>query len=442
MHEKLSEAMNEVRDEYIAEAAKPKRKRGWVFIPAVAAVLAVVILVASFADFWALGARAISQADYEKHSNVKWETGNTLKGQLQGFLEQSMNRILGEAGRDNLAYSPINLYMAMAVTAELSGGNVQILELLGSSSLEALRQQANLVWNASYREGNDKTLLANSIWLREDIQYNKEVLDLLAENYFTSSYKANFGTVSTDRAIAAWINGQTGSMLKKQTQSIHLDPGTAFALYSTVCFQAKWTVEFSRIHNTEGIFHGTEDTSCTFMHKNEMIGSYYWGEDYGAVPLNLKNGSTMWFILPDTDKTVADVVEAGEYLQAIMGISENQKAMKINLSLPKFDITSSNDLKKDLQALGVTDIFAQDAGCFTGFLDKDVPVWLQGIHQATRVAVDEEGVTAASYIEIPGAMSPMPPDEIIDFVIDRPFLFVITNPYDLPLFAGVVNDVS
>ena len=51
----------------------------------------------------------------------------------------------------------------------------------------------------------------------------------------------------------------------------------------------------------------------------------------------------------------------------------------------------------------------------------------------------EKGVTAASYMEIPGAGAAEPPEEIIDFILDRPFLFVITNRYDLPLFAGVVN---
>ena len=56
------------------------------------------------------------------------------------------------------------------------------------------------------------------------------------------------------------------------------------------------------------------------------------------------------------------------------------------------------------------------------------------------VAIDEEGVTAASYIELPAAGAAMPPEEIIDFILDRPFLFVITNRYDLPLFAGVVNE--
>jgi len=33
----------------------------------------------------------------------------------------------------------------------------------------------------------------------------------------------------------------------------------------------------------------------------------------------------------------------------------------------------------------------------------------------------------------------MPPQEEIDFVVDRPFLFVITGADSLPLFVGVVN---
>ena len=52
--------------------------------------------------------------------------------------------------------------------------------------------------------------------------------------------------------------------------------------------------------------------------------------------------------------------------------------------------------------------------------------------------IDEEGVKAAAYIEIPGVMSPAPPEEIIDFILDRPFLFAITTD-SVPLFMGTVN---
>ena len=33
----------------------------------------------------------------------------------------------------------------------------------------------------------------------------------------------------------------------------------------------------------------------------------------------------------------------------------------------------------------------------------------------------------------------MPPEDEVDFVLDRPFLFVLTNEDGLPLFAGIVE---
>ena len=45
----------------------------------------------------------------------------------------------------------------------------------------------------------------------------------------------------------------------------------------------------------------------------------------------------------------------------------------------------------------------------------------------------------AAYIEIPGAGAAPPPEEIIDFILDRPFLFLITEGSGVPLFAGTVN---
>ena len=48
-------------------------------------------------------------------------------------------------------------------------------------------------------------------------------------------------------------------------------------------------------------------------------------------------------------------------------------------------------------------------------------------------------MTAAAYIELPGAGAAAPTDAIIDFILDRPFIFVITSQDNLPLFAGTVN---
>ena len=116
---------------------------------------------------------------------------------------------------------------------------------------------------------------------------------------------------------------------------------------------------------------------------------------------------------------------------------ENSKYMKVNLSVPKFDVTGSQNLASGLSQMGAPDIFDSELADFSA-IAGDMPVFLTAANQAVRVQIDEEGVKAAAYIEFPGAGSAMPPEEIIDFVLDRPFLFVISKA-SVPLFAGVVN---
>lgn len=57
---------------------------------------------------------------------------------------------------------------------------------------------------------------------------------------------------------------------------------------------------------------------------------------------------------------------------------------------------------------------------------------------AARVAIDEEGCTAASYVllEMDGAGSFE--EQKLALTFDRPFLFAVTEA-DLPLFVGIVN---
>ena len=166
---------------------------------------------------------------------------------------------------------------------------------------------------------------------------------------------------------------------------------------------------------------------------------YYWGEDFSAVNMYLKNGCDMWFVLPDEGKTVKDVLDNGTYMDILLSSKwENSKFMKVNLSVPKFDVSSTMDLADGLENMGMTNVFDQEFGEYTN-LTSDSPIWLTGANQSVRVQIDEEGVKAATYIEIPGAGSPAPPDEVVDFILNRPFLFVITNE-NIPLFVGCVNN--
>ena len=466
--EKLIQAMDEISPKHIAEAASAKKKcRGLTRIAAIAAILALVLLAKHVDVPMVIAARAVSQASGAKtpqRPNLLTEIGgydqvwdqwreahnalndarDTAVPLLRQFTTKSCQAFL-TGSEDNLLYSPINAYIGLAMTAELASGSSrqQLLDALGIADTEQLRQQIHTLWESVYQDdGNEICTLANSLWLDTQLAYTQSVMDDLAYYYYTDIYQRDLSKGRTQKDIGNWIAGNTGGFLKKNAIRVQMPEEPILALYSTIYFQAKWHDEFNAGNNTEKTFHGAvKDTTCTFMNAKLRQMHYYWGDSYGAVSLSLKNGSRMWFILPDEGKTTEDVLREGQYWDMIShtGYTEEQdncKYMKVNLSVPKFDISAQADLKDGLQAMGITDIFSFDTADFTQALEG--PACITGANQSLRVAIDEKGVTAAAYIEIPGAGAAAPPEEIIDFILDRPFLFVITNS-GIPLFAGAVN---
>ena len=121
-------------------------------------------------------------------------------------------------------------------------------------------------------------------------------------------------------------------------------------------------------------------------------------------------------------------------------LQKSLKKIRINLSVPKFDVSSEQNLKKGLQNLGVTNCFDENKSDFSSLCpDFKDPIFISKIEHGVRVAIDEEGVTATAYTVEMLAGSSRPSDDEIDFVLDRPFIFVITSEDGLPLFTGVVN---
>lgn len=464
--EKLKEALNEISDRHIKEATERKRRPWW--IGTVAAALAVVLFIFAISQPMAIRAKAVSLPeeirvmgrpdldDYDDRELWKkdldlWNAERESRSAsaaaaldtLSPFFATGSAQFL-TGSQENMLWSPANAYIGLAMLTELTAGNSQqqLLSLLGSKDLDTLHNQVSALWETVYMDnGNEICTLANSLWLEDSLNYHKDTIENLSYYHYASIYKGDLGTKKIDKAIGAWLNNNTGGLLKSATDTIQLDPQTVLALYSTLYFQSKWTDEFNASNNTNSTFYAPSgDRDVTFMNRKLAMMNYYWGNTFGAVSLTLKNGSQMWFILPDEGLTTQDVLKDGQYMDMLLTAREweNTKFMKVNLSVPKFDVSATQDLREGLEALGVRDIFSLENADFTA-ITGDVPVFITAANQALRVQVDEQGVKAAVYIEFPGATSPAPPDEIIDFVLDRPFLFAITNDR-VPLIAGVVNE--
>lgn len=360
---------------------------------------------------------------------------------LDGFLRDAMKQFL--SGEDNRVCAPLNIYFALAMLAETTGGSSrqQILDALGHDSIESLREQANQLWKAHYiSDGETTSLMANSVWLDEEYSFHNATLDALAKHHYACVFTGDLGTEEMDKQLAAWLDSQTGGLLSEYTENIQLDPLSAFCLASTAYFCADWNSSFSESNTYPETFHGPDgEVSVDFMHRTTMSQRYCTGDGFTAVQLGLSGDHSMWVILPEEGSTPEQVLENGDYYRLISdpGSWENQQWSTVHLSLPRFDVSSKQDLIPGLKAMGIEDVFNTQAADYSPMCPD--PLVLGEAPHAARVAADEEGVIAAAYTLMIAYATGAPMEEEIEFTADRPFLFTITGSDHLPLFAGIVE---
>lgn len=489
-HQKLSDALQQLSDRHIAEAADFKRRPSpW--IAAVAAVLALAILLGALLPRNTSGGTtlqdpthlptsptvlmppllqveplsykyAVSQASYPQLSQFgsgdaysKWlDDQRNIHNQplnyadnLRTTWQNMLPALLRESPGENIACSPANIYMALAMLAECAAGESrqQILDVLNADSMDALRVQAKHVWQGHYNnDGLSKSILGSSLWLDEGVNYNRNTVDLLADNYYASVFQGDLGTDEMNNALQSWLNEQTDGLLQDQAQNVQLSPETVLSLATTISYQVQWNNEFNKNENISAAFHGSAgDTVTTFMRKVDSAG-YFWSENFGATLIGLRDGSKMWLFLPDEGISPEEIV--GEVTQFLAqepakadAEFENRKHVILHLTMPKFDISGDLDIVPALKRLGITDAFHSKNADFSSILPKNDGSYVEKISHAARVLVDEKGVTAAAYTVINTYGAAMPPNEEVHFTLDRPFVFCVESRDGLPLFAGIVN---
>ena len=366
------------------------------------------------------------------------------------FIRKSTPVFLAEKNGKNAVYSPINAYFALSLLAETSSENTrnQVLSALNENSITSLRERANGIWKYNYYDDSlSKCLIANSIWLNDKGEYNKDTLDIIAENYYASAFSGEMGSEGYNNAFRQWMNTQTGNMLKNQISNLKFDNNTDFVLASTLYLKLQWSAAFDVAQTKPGKFKTAsgKKVSADFMYQKGINNMLYYGDNFNAVRLSFSdNLGHMLLILPDEGVTPETLLKDSETMDFILSNNytwNKQKKYDINYYVPKFDMECELDLTNGMKKLGITDCFDPEKADFSS-LTKAQSITLSKAKQGVRVAVDENGVTAASYT-VEWLAGGFPEDcKEINFKLNRPFLYVIRNTDNMPLFIGIVNNPS
>jgi len=374
----------------------------------------------------------------ERQTHSKEETNG-----LAGFIIKSMPQILSDSHSENTIYSPLNVYLALSMLAEVTEkeSRKQVLDLLGTDSIEALRTQVKTVWENNYcDDGIVTSILASSLWLNQNITYLSSTMDSLAKNYYASSFQGRMGSDEFNQALQNWLNEQTGGLLKEQASGVEMDADTIMALATTIYFKANWSESFGKENTSQEIFYAKDgEITCDFMHQTKMR-NYYRGENFSATAQALEGSGNLWLILPDEGVSVEELTTDPQVIEFLFSSEEEKTERNVTLSVPKFDVTSDLDLIPSLKNLGISDVFDSAVSDFSPMTKDEKGIVLSQVKHATRVKIDEEGCVASAYTVMMMARgAAIIEEEEIDFTVNRPFLFVITNMDELPLFVGIVN---
>ena len=284
--------------------------------------------------------------------------------------------------------------------------------------------------------------IANSLWGREGVPFYEDFLERCRGYYDAEVTSLDFGDPDAPGIINGWVREATREKIRKVVSAIPSQ--TILYLINAIYFKGTWQTEFDEAKTRDRPFMllgGTQKNHPTMHQTGEY--EYLEGEGFQAVslPYGENDRMSMYIFLPDRDSSLGAFLGSLD-LNAWEGWMTRFQMTEVEpLALPRFKIEYEVSLKTALSDMGMSIAFDPVQADFSGMLPTSPPAFNVYINTAlhkTFVEVNEEGTEAAAVTVIaPGATSLPPPK--VEFVVDRPFFFVIRdNTTGTILFMGVV----
>lgn len=387
-------------------------------------------------NFKTLNDVEVVDKDYLSYLEANNELTSLQTASLNEFTNVTSKELFKE--EINYIYSPISLYMALSMLAQGADNDTlnEILSLLQGSSndtLDEINNTMQLVFNHnSYSNKLGLAQMANSIWIRKGFPVKDEFVNKLSDYYYANAYQTNFDD-DAKQNIVDWINHYTRNLLDYKKDSLIINPDIVMLLINTIYFDNKWKEEFDKANNYEDLFYGTVEKNVEYM--RHTISSFYKEMDNCEVFYDyFNNQNKIKFIFPKEESSVFECLNSDVLLD-----SKNDLYLQcsIDLSIPKFEVKSSYDLNEPLQRLGLNSMFTYLAD-FSKISDEDI--YVSYVRQDAGIILSEEGVKAAAVTIIGNECTSAGPEELfLRIRLDRPFIYVIYDEYNVPLFVGVIN---
>ncbi|WP_372734959.1 serpin family protein [Nocardioides sp.] len=359
------------------------------------------------------------------------------------------------AAEGNLAISPYSVAVALAMTA--NGAKAKTLyEMIGvlwadsvaslNAGFNAVTQHVESLAGPVERWEDDDAEIAldaaNALFAQQGVKWEQAFLDALATSYGAGVQQVDYvtATEAARTAINTWTADRTRDRIPELVPAGALEALTRLVLVNALYLKAPWDVPFEEEMTIEGDFHLVDGSTVEVPLMRGGATSPARGQGWVAVRIPYAGSElAMTVVLPDEGRAadVEAMVTRGE-----MGVFFTQtSSATVSLTMPRWTFRTPSPLNDALQALGMERAFDEGAADFSGMTTEE-RLHVSAVLHEVFIAVDEAGTEAAAATAVVMAGTSAP-DDVLEVVLDRPFLFVIHDvEHGTPLFVGRVANPS
>ena len=239
-----------------------------------------------------------------------------------------------------------------------------------------------------------------------------------------------------------WINNSTFGCIKKIIDSPP-DPKTKLVLLNSVFFSGQWAKPFKQF--TRGVFYnnGIDSKTVDMMVQEELLnvgGDDVHGEIVRIFELPYVGSASMVIIVPES-KTGINTVLKADMLRVIGRFERSKQSTRAKVTLPKFKVDTSANVLEAIAEMGASDLVDFMKADLSGMTSKNSGLYLNNLQHKAHIDVNENGTVAAA-ATVAGFSTTSLIIAELEFVVDRPFAFVIHDHVSKAiLFVGKVGEL-
>ena len=371
-----------------------------------------------------------------KTSLIPFENHKIINANNRFSLDMYFEMI--KENNDNVFFSPVSMSSTFAMLYEGSNGNTasEIEQVFGFEPDDSKRRDgfAALQQSLNPKDKQYDLEFANALWVADNFELFTEYLDVAIAYYDSKVESLDFSSKNAVDIINTWTNEKTGGKIEKIFDN--LSSGMKLVITNAIYFKGTWVNQFEPEKTKDQKFWITEDkfVYATTMNLSRTDLKYTRDENLQVLELPYDGtGVSMLVLLPERLDGLK-LLEESLTVEKVSEWRDQLESVKIAVSLPKFTMETSYDLKRPLINLGVVDVFDGKASDFSGMSDSKGLFVAKAIHKAF-VDVNEEGTEAAASTGVAMLQSGL------SFRADHPFMFMIQdNITGQILFIGRVMD--